>query len=220
MIMTTPHPPSIRKAINFAWATYKEHYGLFTVMMLAFLASWVVLEVVVIAGQKYGLVLWAISHLSFFIVFAGLEVGLIQICLALFDEKQVSYSDIFRGLHFGAKFFVAQFIYCVAVLVGLILLIIPGIYFGVRYFLFGFYFVQGTSDLKHSFQQSAVANQGSMRFLSLFFIIIFLLNILGASLLGVGLIVTIPLSVMMTTSIYRQLGEVKNSIYNQSQLES
>jgi hypothetical protein len=206
-LIMNPNPPSIRKAINFAWATYKEHYGLFAAMILTFFASWVVLEVAVVVGQKHGLLLWTVAHLIFFLFFAGLEVGRIQVCLALLDEKQVSYSDIFRGLHLGIKFFAAQSIYLVMVLVGLVLLIIPGIYFGIRYSLFGFYFVEGNSDLKQSFQQSAVTSQGSMRFLLLFFIIIFLLNILGASLLGIGLIVTIPLSVLMTTSIYRQLSE-------------
>ncbi len=208
-MMNTADSLSIRKTFDFAWTTFKKHYGLFTGIMLTFFASWVILEVVVIAGQKYGLLLWAIAHLSFFLFFSGLEVGLIQISLALSHEKQVSYSDLFHGLQLGIKFFAAQLIYFLVVLVGLILLIVPGVYFGIQYSFFGFYFVQGTSGPKHSFQQSAAASQGSMRFLLLFYIIIFLLNILGASLLGVGLIVTVPLSVLMAVSMYQQLNSIE-----------
>ena len=146
-----------------------------------------------------------IAHLSFFIVFAGMEVGFVQICLAIHDGKQVFYSDIFRGLPLGARFLAVQLVYFVTVLVGLVLLVVPGVYFGTRFSLYGFYFVEGNPNLKQSFQQSVVTSQGSMWFLFWFSVLIFLFNILGASLLGIGLIVTIPLSGLMKTFVYRQL---------------
>jgi uncharacterized membrane protein len=200
-----PLPFSIRKAFDFAWATYKEHYALFAGIILTFFAAWVFLEVIVIAGQKYGLLLWTIAHLSFFLFFAVLEVGFIQVCLALLDEKQVSYSDIYRGLNLGIKFFAVQLVYFLIVLVGLVMLIVPGIYFGTRYSLFGFYLIEENSDLKQSFQQSAATSQNSIGLLFLFFLMVILLNIGCASLLGIGLLVTIPISTLMMGSIYRQL---------------
>jgi uncharacterized membrane protein len=202
-----PNPLSVREAVDFAWARYKEHYGLLTAFMLTFFAAWVILEVIVIAGQRFGYLLWAIAHLSFFVVFAGLEVGFIQTCLVLHDGKPVSYSDIFRGLSLGVRFFTVQLVYFVTVLIGLVLLVVPGIYFGIRYSFYGFYLVKGNLDLKQSFQQSAVACQGSMRFLFWFYVLVFLFNILGASIFGLGLIVTIPLSTLMKAFIYRQLKE-------------
>lgn len=48
-------------------------------IMLTFLSAWILLEMAVIAGQHYGWVWWAAMHLLFFIVFAGLEVGFLQI---------------------------------------------------------------------------------------------------------------------------------------------
>ena len=197
--------PSIRKAFDFAWMTLKKQLGLFTAIMLTFFALWVILEVIVVTGQRFGFLLWAIAHLSFFFIFAGMEIGLIRICLASHDGKQIHYLDIFRELHLGINFLFVQLVYFVMILVGLILLIVPGTYLGAKYTLYAFHFTDGYANLRQSFQQSAVISQGSWSFLFWFSVFIFLLNILGASILGVGLIITVPLSLLMKTSIYRQL---------------
>jgi len=150
--------------------------------------------------------LWAVAHLTFFIFFAGMEVGLIQICLALHDGKEVSFTDTIANLALGPKFFVGQLIYLAMVLVGLVLIVVPGVYLGVRYSLFGFYLVTRDANLIPSFQQSAVLSKGAGTYLLIFFIFLVLLNVLGAGLLGLGLLITVPLSVLMMASVYRQLG--------------
>lgn len=197
--------PSIRKAFDFAWMMFKKQLGLFIAIMLTFFASWVILEFIVVAGQRFGFLLWVIAHSSFFIIFASMEIGLIRICLASHDGKQIRYSDIFRELHLGINFLFVQLIYFVMFLVGFVLLIAPGAYLSTKYTLYAFHFAEGRSNLKQSFQQSAVTSQGSWWFLFWFSVFIFLLNVLGASILGVGLMITVPLSVLMKTYIYCQL---------------
>ena len=201
--------PSIRKAFDFAWMMFKKQLGLFTAIMLTFFASWVVLEVIVVTGQRFGLLLWVIAHLSFFVIFAGMEIGLIRICLASHDGKQIHYSNIFHELHLGINFLFVQLVYFVMILFGFVLLIAPGAYLGTKYALYAFHFAEGHSNLKQSFQQSAVTSRGSWWFLFWFSVFIFLLNVLGASILGVGLIITVPLSVLMKTSIYCQLRDTQ-----------
>jgi uncharacterized membrane protein len=205
MNVVRPNRPSIRKAFHFAWKVYKEHVGLFTACMSTFFAAWVVLEIIVIAGQRFGALLWVTAHLSFFILFAGMEVGFIQICLALHDGKQVRYSDNFRELRFGVNFFFVQLAYFATVLVGLALLIVPGSYLGTRYTFYAFSFADGNPNLKQSFKQSAVTSHDSMWLLFWFSILILLFNIAGAGILGIGLIMTVPLSTLMKVNIYRQL---------------
>lgn len=197
--------PSIRKAFDFAWITLKKQSGLFTAILLTFCASWVILEVIVVAGQRFGLLLWVIAHLSFLVIFAGMEIGFIRICLAMHAGEQIHYSDIFRELHLGFNFLFVQLVYFVMILAGFVLLIVPGAYLAAKYALYAFYFADGYSNVKQSFQQSAVTSQGSWPFLLWFSLLSLLLNFLGASLLGVGLIITIPLSLLMKTSIYCQL---------------
>jgi len=205
MNMMKPNPPSIREAFHFAWKVYKEQFGLFTACMLTFFATWVVLEIIVIAGQRFGVWLWAAAHISFFIVFAGMEVGFIQICLALYDGKQVRYADLFRELRLGVNFFLVQFVYFVIVLVGLALLIVPGVYLGTRFTFYAFSFAEGKPNLKQSFQESEVISRDSIGFLFWFSVLVILMNLAGASLLGIGLLLTVPLSILMKVDIYRQM---------------
>jgi len=196
---------SIRHAFNFAWTTFKANFGLLTSCVLTFFTSWIILEVLVITGQRLGFIWWLFAHLSFFVVFAGLEVGFIRICFAIHDGKQIAYSDIFQRLHLGAKFFLVQLIYFFTVLFGFVLLIVPGAYVGIKYSFYSLSFAEGLTDLKQSFRKSADISQSSMWSLSGFSIFSLLFNILGASILGVGLLVTVPVSVLMKVYIYQQL---------------
>src|SRR6266851_555915 len=97
-------PISMRHAVDFAWPILKKRFGLFTAVLLTILAAWVVLEIAVIAGQRLGVVLWAVMHLAFLIFVAGVELGLLQICRALRDGKVPTFADTFARLPLGPKF--------------------------------------------------------------------------------------------------------------------
>lgn len=203
---------TIRQAFNFGWTTFKANFRLLTACVLTFFGSWVILEVLVIAGQRLGFLWWLAAHLSFFVVFAGLEVGFIRMCLAIHDNDQVAYTDIFQALHLGGKYLLVQLAYFGIVLVGLVLLIVPGVYYGTRYSLYGQVFAEKSLSLKDAFQHSAGVGQSAMRVLLWLGFAIILLNIAGASVLGIGLIVTVPLTALMKVYMYRQLTDPEKQI--------
>ena len=91
------------------------------------------------------------------------------------------------------------------VLIGLVLLIVPGAYYGTRFSLCGQVFAEGNVSLKQAFRGSAAISQGAMRALFWLGVTGILLNIAGASFLGIGLIVTVPLTALMKVYVYRQL---------------
>jgi len=62
------------------------------------------------------------------------------------------------------------------------------------------------ADLTYSFHQSAILSAGTWINLFRIFAALLLFNVLGASLFGLGLLITFPLSALVTTAIYRQLG--------------
>ncbi len=198
-------PPSVRLAFQFAWPVLKKRFGLFTAVLLTIFGAWVALEVVVIAGQRFGLLLWAVAHVAFFIFVAGIEVGFLRICLALYDGGEPTFADLFAHLALGPKVFVGQMLYLLMVVIGLLLLVVPGVYLSVRYALFAFCIAAGETNLMRSFQQSAILSSGTKMHLLSIFVVLLVLNVLGASLLGLGLFITVPLSVLMMTSVYRQL---------------
>ena len=197
----------IHQAVNFAWATYKKHYRLFTAILLTIFGTWAVLEIIVIAGQRFGILWWTLAHLAFFFIFAGIEVGFIQACFDLYDGKEPIFSDTFRHLSFGLKFLAGQVLYLLITTLGLTFFIIPGVYLGVRYILISFCQVSGAKNLTQSFQQSAMLSTGnSIRLLAIIAALV-IFNVIGACLLGIGLFITIPLSTLVMTAVYKQLSE-------------
>jgi hypothetical protein len=198
-------PPSIRKAFNFAWPIFKKRFGLFTAVLLTIVGAWVALEIVVIGTQRFGILLWAVAHLSFLVFVAGVEVGFLRICLALCDGREPTYADTFTHLALGPKFLAGQILYLLTTVIGLLLLVVPGVYFSVRYALFGFCMAAGETNLVRSFHQSAILSVGKKMPLLWILIALLALNAVGACLLGLGLFITVPLSALMMTAFYRQL---------------
>jgi uncharacterized membrane protein len=84
-------------------------------------------------------------------------------------------------------------------------LVVPGIYLAVRYALYGFCFAEGETNPLRCFQQSAIQSKGAIISLLRTLAALLVLNLLGASLLALGLFITVPLSVLVMTDVYRQL---------------
>ena len=195
------------QAVGFAWPAFRKHYRFFSVVLLTVFAAWIALEIVVIAGQRFGILLWAIAHFAFLSFFASVEIGVVQACLELYDGNDLKIADAFAHWSLGLKFLVGQIFFLLIVVVGLMLLIVPGVYLGVRYALFGFCMAeaQAETDLRRSFHQSAILSAGVWTGLFEVLAALLLFNVLGACLLGLGLFITVPLSALVTTGIYRQL---------------
>jgi uncharacterized membrane protein len=198
-------PISMREAFRFAWPTYKKRVGLFAAILLTILGAWVALELVVIAGQRFGILLWLVAHLAFLVFVAGVKAGFLAICLDLYDGQEPAFADTFKALALGPKFLAGQIVYVLMVAAGLLLLVVPGVYLGVRYAFFSLCMVDGDRDLVRSFQESAILSSGMETSLLKILVVLLVLNVLGASLLGLGLFVTVPLSFLMLTAVYRQL---------------
>ena len=199
------NPISIRQAFNSAWPLFKKRFGLFAAVLLTIFGAWVALEIVVIAGQRFGILLWTVAHLAFLLFFATMEIGFLRICLELYDGREPEIADAFPHWSLGLKFLAGQIVFLLMVVIGLLLLVAPGVYLGVRYALFGFCMADAEADLMDSFRQSAILTAGIWIDLLGVLAALLLLNVLGASLLGLGLFITVPLSALVTTAIYRQL---------------
>jgi hypothetical protein len=196
---------SFRQALNFAWPAFKDHFRLMAAVMLTLVSSWVALETIVVAGQSLGITFWALAHLAFFVLFSGLWAGFLHICMQLFEGRGASYADIYQRLDLGLRFFGGQLVYLLVLLAGLALLVVPGVILGTRYALFAFPLVFEGVGLKESFHRSAGLVAGEEGALLAFLLGLLFLNVLGASLLGIGLLVTVPISTLMITAAFREL---------------
>ena len=102
-------------------------------------------------------------------------------------------------------FFLTKVIYLAMVVVGLLLLIVPGVYLAVRYAPWGFVVAKGERRPLAAFSTSAEMTHGVKWKLLGFSLLLMLINAFGAALLGVGFILTLPLTAMAAADVFQCL---------------
>ena len=190
---------------GIGWRTYKAHAGVFIISMLTLLAAWIVLEIAVITLQNLGLVVWLILHLAFFFFFARLMVGFHRLTLRAVEGKTPALSTLTGSLNRGPTFLLAATIYFMAVVCGFVLLIIPGIYIAVRYALFGHVVANTSTTAVECLKYAATLSRNRWWSFFGFVSLALFLNLAGAALLGVGLFLTFPVSLLAGSNFYRSL---------------
>ena len=173
-------------------------------MLLLFL-SWVVLEIAVVFLHRLGFVVWLVLHLGWLFLFSGMLVGLHVMALKSVDGGIPRIGDLFRSLERGPAYLLALSIYCLTVSGGLVLLIVPGIYLAIRYCLFAQVITDTSASALAALRKAAALAHGNWAPLGALFLIAFLLNIAGMSLLGIGFIISFPVSLLAIAGFYRSL---------------
>jgi hypothetical protein len=188
-----------------AWRIYKPNARLLILSFLTIVGAWAFLELLVIRGNRLGGLFNLILHLIFLVVSAGLQAGFLKMALKLNDGAPVEYRMLFSELRMGPKFLIAQIMVFVMVIVGMVFFLAPGIYFGARFGLFGTAIAERGVGSLESLSLSSRLTTGRRMELAILGVFMAVLNFFGAVFLGVGLLCTVPLSVLMVASVYRKL---------------
>ena len=138
-----------------------------------------------------------------------LEIGWIRIVLDIVDNKKPDIKELYQNYPLFIQFFLTNLILVVIVLIGTILLIIPGIYLAVRYQFTPYVVVDKKLAYLTALKEAGKLTQGRWMAIFLFDLTLIGLNILGAIALGIGLLITIPVSFLATSYLYRRLASGK-----------
>lgn len=197
------HPVfSIEESLRFGWAKTREHSGLLFQVLLALFALQVVSAMV--RSTLEGTLLGALAALALAGLGIFISTGLAVIALKLARGEHAEFRDIIPPSELVLGVFLASLLAGILVLAGLILLIIPGIYFMLRFAVVKFAVIDGAS-VTESFDRSTELTRGVKWPLLGFLLIIILINIIGALLFMVGLLVTVPVSMIAYAHVYLKL---------------
>lgn len=152
--------------------------------------------------------LWGnVGSLISSIISGPLYAGFIIVAVKILKQQTTTFSDFFRGFQNGKflQFFLASLVVGLLVLLGVLLLILPGIYLAVAYT----FTVPLMVDRKLGFWEAMETSRKviSKRWFSFFgfVLLLILVNFVGVLLCGLGLIVTMPLTYCAIVAAYRNI---------------
>lgn len=200
---------SIKEALSFGWGIMKSNFWFFVGLLLII---WGISLVYGLLEDQIGeqSVLSLTVALVFFVLNIIITMGAIKIALKFHDGQKGKIADLFSCFYLFFKYVLGSVIYGLIVLAGLILLIIPGIIWAIKFQFFGYFIVDKELGPIESLKQSAKITKDAKWTLFLFGLLSGLINFLGALLLLVGLFATIPTTMMAKAFVYRKLlGQVE-----------
>lgn len=198
---------SIKEALKHGWDKMRQHF-LFVVGVIAisFIISLVFDRLQDLLGDGAPLVGFIIFIASVY-VSTVISIGSYKIFLKLNDGQHAELKDLYLHYRLFGKYFLGTILYLVIVVIGLILLIIPGIYFSIKYSFLPLILVDDEDvSISEAFSRSADITLGVKWKLLGFGIVVMLVLLLGALLLGIGLLVAIPVATFAFVHVYRKLG--------------
>ena len=143
----------------------------------------------------------------------AVQFGGIKYLLSLVrGGKVLSWDQVVKSLQPYSNlfyFFVGNLIYGIMVFIGLLLLVIPGLYLAIKYMFVPFLIADRKLDIGKAFAESDKMTKGNMGELFVLEVLVVILNAVGALLLGFGLLITIPVSYLAMVKAYTKLSTKK-----------
>lgn len=201
---------SIKQLLQQSFQTYKANWKFLTLITLI---AWLTRFLPGLLTNLSDLP-WLVFSLTFLNWIIGLLVtlGLINTTLKLIDSQSTDLKNLYQhSLPLFIPFFLTSVLYFLIIIGGILLLIIPGIIFALKFQFANYLVVDQNLKPKQALKQSNQLTKGNLWKLFLLTLTLGLTNILGALLFLLPLIFTIPISLLTMTYAYRQLNPLTQS---------
>lgn len=196
---------SIKEAVRFGWETFKNNVGFFIgIIMIVGIVNFVP-GFFAEAVKKQNPILALIINLASSVLAMIIEMGIIKIVLKFCDYEKPDFNDLFSCVPLFFKFAVAALLYGLIIFAGFILLIVPGIIWGIQFGFAKYAIIDKNFGPIVALKKSSVITKGEKWDLFKFSLLLIGLNILGILCLLIGLFVTIPVSSVAAAFVYRKL---------------
>jgi Protein of unknown function (DUF975) len=199
--METPRIFTTTEALQFGWQQTRAN--LKTLLPIAVLAAFLALLQQALRGPPDGL--RALVSLGIQLLQVGVTMLWIHAALRLHDGEKLQWPQVFDGINGYFTFLLTAVLFALIVAGGMILLIVPGVLWAIKYGFCTFVAVDQKCDPLSALRESGRITDGQKGGLLVFGLALLGLNILGAIALGIGLFFTIPTSYLAAAWVYRRL---------------
>lgn len=203
---TTPHSLPIGDAVGFGWDTFKKWTALLVglTIVVAFVEGMMEFIDDQIISDTYGGRMDFLWFIAVSLVSATLQLGMNNVSLKLRDQGRAEFADVFNIFNRVPFYIVASVMLLVVVSIGLLFLVIPGVYLAVRFQFVSYRILEGDNPIE-AFQHSWEITQGHVLELVLFDLLLLGIFIAGVIAFLVGTLVAVPLVGLAMADMYRFL---------------
>lgn len=203
---------SPKEALYKSWDIFKAKWKF---LLLVSAVSWITQSIpqrfsdsVTHQTPNYNLTLiiaTAIITIGFTILRVVINMGLTKIYLELVDHKKAEISDLFSSYKLFWRYLGGSLLYGLIVMVGVLLLIIPGIIWGIKYQFYSYLIIDKKLGPIEALKKSSELTKDKKWELFKFDLVMAAVNIVGFLALIVGLLVTGPVTSLSKAMLYRKL---------------
>ena len=200
-----PQRFTIGEAVRYGWGIMKDNFAFFiAIILILWLAQAIPSGLQAWLGRT-NVGLHIVFSLIGFVVSLFVGMAYIQIGLRFTAGEQADFNDLYSAYPHLWNYFLSAILYCLIVLGGLILFIIPGIYWGVKYQFYGYFIIDQERTPTNALTRSGQVTKGIKGYLFLFNLAMFGIVILGIFVCFVGVLVAIPVALVAHAYVYRRL---------------
>ncbi|HSD57188.1 MAG TPA: hypothetical protein VLB04_03320 [Methanotrichaceae archaeon] len=200
--------------IRFGWNTFRDNLQFFVILMmivgvlynlpgLIFTTTFTLYGgALQSASPETLLPIFLTMAIVSAVIYMVIELGLLQIALSFRDGKVPDFKDLFEGYPLFLNYLIASIIYGLMVVVGLMLLIVPGIYLGLKYQFYGYAIADNGIGPIDALKESGRMTEGAKQNLLIFWLTLYCGIIV--IMLGVLILIGIPIGII-TAMISKEL---------------
>ena len=182
------------KYLRQGWELFKLNPGGYVGFALVFFVIQVVLSLFPRLGGLTSLVISGPLYAGFYLVSAK-----------LLQRQTPIFQDFFGGFQFFLPLLLLTLISTLFIIIGLILFILPGIFLMVCYIFAAMIVIDRRLDFWPAMELSRRTVQSQWFGFFIFFLLLMLINLGGVILLGVGLLVSMPVSAAAVAAAYNDI---------------
>jgi hypothetical protein len=193
----------IGEALGWGWESFKANAGFLILYVL----------ILMLVGSIPNLIQGLTRHTATYIIFGLIEFVLgvfinmayVKVGLSFCDQKPPDFSDLYSSYERFLDFLIGSVLYGLIVLGGLILLIVPGIIFAIKFGFFAYLVIDREMDPIEALKSSWRMTNKETGHLFVFGLAAMGLILLGLICCFVGVFVTAPVVLLGLAYIYRSL---------------
>ncbi len=194
-----------KEAFDFGWEKMKKHFWFFVgLFIISFVCSGIQNYFGDFDNRPQFLVN-LIGFLIFWILGIVIQMGMIRIVLQIHDGTETGFDQLFTTWKYIINYSLGSLLYGLIVLAGLVLLIVPGIMWAIRFQLFAYFIIDKGAGPVEALKLSSKATEGARLDLFWFNLMAAWFILLGVLALFIGLFAAIPTILMASAYVFRKL---------------